>query len=214
MFIESDETDVRLRPVLVPADPSYPKVQDNRFARVGEKIATLRVGVVDSEGAKTQWLPIETPPEGFYLGEVDWAGNSDEVVVEPVELPEHRVVRMLEYNSELRAKMKQMISHPTEFLKLDIGDGVSMDAWMIKPKDFDESKKYPVFIYVYGEPYAQTVLAIGELPRSTFIESWRIWDTASFRSITAALPRPKVLHGGVRSSAVWDRCPLKIRRRA
>ena len=33
-----------------------------------------------------------------------------------------------------------------------------MDAWMLKPKDFDESKKYPVFIYVYGEPYAQTVL--------------------------------------------------------
>jgi dipeptidyl-peptidase-4 len=33
-----------------------------------------------------------------------------------------------------------------------------MDAWMIKPQDFDESKKYPVFVYVYGEPYAQTVL--------------------------------------------------------
>ena len=33
-----------------------------------------------------------------------------------------------------------------------------MDAWMIKPSDFDASKKYPVFVYVYGEPYAQTVL--------------------------------------------------------
>jgi dipeptidyl-peptidase-4 len=33
-----------------------------------------------------------------------------------------------------------------------------MDAWMIKPREFDESKKYPIFVYVYGEPHAQTVL--------------------------------------------------------
>ncbi len=67
-------------------------------------------------------------------------------------------MRVLEDNSELRKKMEEVVSHPTEFLQLDIGNGISMDAWMIKPKDFDESKKYPVFIYVYGEPYAQTVL--------------------------------------------------------
>tara|TARA_R110002072_G_scaffold303140_2_gene495688 strand:+ start:76899 stop:77501 length:603 start_codon:yes stop_codon:yes gene_type:complete len=41
-FIESDETDVRLRPVLVPTDPSYPGVRNNRFARVGEKIGLIR----------------------------------------------------------------------------------------------------------------------------------------------------------------------------
>ena len=79
-------------------------------------------------------------------------------IVELVELAGHRVVRTLEDNSKLNAKMKQLILHPTEFLQLNIGDGISMDAWMIKPKDFDESRKYPVFIYVYGEPHAQTVL--------------------------------------------------------
>ncbi len=316
VFVESDSTDVRQRPVLVPDDPSYPGVRYNRFARVGEKIEVLRVGVVDSEGQSVQWLPIESPEEGIYLGQVEWAGNSEEVLVEKfsrfrdqrdfllantdghvkqifhesneawaessqgknsgltwiregkafvvvsekdgwrhaflwsregeelsvltpgeydvidravideaggwyyfyaspdngtqkhlyrvpldgsgkreritpedqpgthsydfshdaqwafhtystldspprvefVELPGHRVVRVLEDNSPLRAKMKEVLSHPTEFLQLDIGNGVSMDAWMIKPKDFDESKKYPVFIYVYGEPHAQTVL--------------------------------------------------------
>ena len=78
--------------------------------------------------------------------------------VELVELSGHRVVRVLEDNSKLRETMKEVLSHPTEFLQLDIGNGVIMDAWMIKPKDFDESKKYPVFIYDYGEPHAQTVL--------------------------------------------------------
>ena len=78
--------------------------------------------------------------------------------VELVELSGHRVVRVLEDNHRLREKMTSVVLQPTEFLQLDIGNGVSMDAWMIKPRNFDESKKYPVFIYVYGEPHAQTVL--------------------------------------------------------
>jgi len=79
-------------------------------------------------------------------------------VIELVQLPEHRVVRVLENNHELRERMKSLISHPTEFFQLDIGGGTVMDAWMIKPPDFDASRTYPVFVYVYGEPHGQTVL--------------------------------------------------------
>ena len=63
-----------------------------------------------------------------------------------------------EDNAEVRRRAEAAISHPAEFLELDIGDGVVMDAWMIKPRDFDPARRYPVFIYVYGEPHAQTVL--------------------------------------------------------
>jgi dipeptidyl-peptidase-4 len=79
-------------------------------------------------------------------------------VTELVQLPGHQVVRVLEDNAELRKKMVSLISQPTEFVQLDIGDGVIMDAWMIKPNAFDPEKKYPVLVYVYGEPHAQTVL--------------------------------------------------------
>ena len=41
--------------------------------------------------------------------------------------------------------------------QVDIGDGVKLDAWMMKPADFDSTKKYPVLFNVYGEPAAQTV---------------------------------------------------------
>ena len=51
-----------------------------------------------------------------------------------------------------------MIRQPTEFFQLNIDDDVAVDAWMIKPSDFDPAKKYPVLVYVYGEPHAQTVL--------------------------------------------------------
>jgi len=75
-----------------------------------------------------------------------------------VEIDSHRVVSSLEDNQEIRERMKSIGTSPTQFLKLDIGNGIVFDAWMIKPKDFDASRKYPIFIYVYGEPHAQTVL--------------------------------------------------------
>jgi dipeptidyl-peptidase-4 len=78
-------------------------------------------------------------------------------VTELVEVPSHRVVRVLEDNKALRERMESVTPRPTEFFTLKAG-GVSMDAWMIKPKSFDPEKKYPVFVYVYGEPHAQTVL--------------------------------------------------------
>ncbi len=311
VYVQSDSSNVRLRAMLIPTDPSYPEVRKVRFARVGETIRTLRVGVVDAQGGETRWLSITAPAEGYYLGQISWAGNSHELLVEKwsrfrdkrefliadvrtgavtrfyhesdpawvirsgranaglewirggreflvisekdgwrhayivsrkgkelalltpgasdiiqrvkvdeaggwfyylaspdnatqqylyrvrldgtgkaervtpadqpgthtyrfspdpkwafhtystfdtppvielVQLPEHRVVRVLEDNNELREKMVPLISRPAEFLQLDIGGGVVMDAWMIKPRDFDPSRKYPVFVYVYGEP--------------------------------------------------------------
>ena len=44
-----------------------------------------------------------------------------------------------------------------EFFKIKTEDGVEMDGWMKKPDNFDQTKKYPVLFYVYGEPAAQTV---------------------------------------------------------
>ncbi len=316
-YVQSDSSRVKSRPVLVPGDPTYPEVKNVRYSRVGGIIPTLRVGIVDVKGSETRWLSIPIPTEGFYLGQVSWAGNSDELLVEKlsrfrdqrefllanvhtgaitciyresdpawvdasynknaglewirdgraflvlsekdgwrhayicsrdgkeqmlltpgandiiergsvdeaggwfyyyaspenatqkylyrvrldgtgapervtplnqpgthdydfspdrkwafhtystfdtppvtelIQLPEHRVVRVLEDNKELRDKMKPLISQPTEFFPLQIVGGVVMDAWMIKPNHFDPSQKYPVLVYVYGEPHGQTVL--------------------------------------------------------
>jgi dipeptidyl-peptidase-4 len=316
LFVEADYTDVLKRWVLVPGDPSYPEVQQNRFARVGGIIEKLRVGVVNKDGQQLTWLPVDCPEEGMYLGQVQWAGNSQEVLVERfsrfrdrrdfllinvdgeaktifsesdkawveasqgwnsglvwiadgkefivisekdgwrhayrysrageelalltpgdydiieravvdevqgwyyfyaspedgtqrylyrvpldgsgkanrlspesqigthkysfspdtkwaihsfstlntppryelIEVETHRVVKVLEENSEIAERMNSLGCQPAEFLKLDIGDGIEFDAWMLKPKDFAPTKKYPLFIYVYGEPHAQTVL--------------------------------------------------------
>lgn len=73
-----------------------------------------------------------------------------------ISLPKHESVRVLEDNRELKAKHSALGLNPKEFIKVDIGE-VVLDAWMIKPQDFDPSKKYPLLAYVYGEPAASTV---------------------------------------------------------
>ncbi len=44
-----------------------------------------------------------------------------------------------------------------EFFKIKIESGLELDAWMVKPKNFDPNKKYPVIFQVYTEPAGQTV---------------------------------------------------------
>jgi dipeptidyl-peptidase 4 len=78
--------------------------------------------------------------------------------VELVHLPDHRVVRPLAPNSATITKVKELDVNPPEFIKADIGEGITLDGWMIKPPNFDSLKRYPVLIYVYGEPAGQTVL--------------------------------------------------------
>jgi dipeptidyl-peptidase-4 len=316
-FVQSDASAVPFRAMLVPGDPTYPEVREVRYARIGGPIPKLRVGVVDTDGRDLHWLPIPAPAEGFYLGPVDWAANSRDLLVEKlsrsrdareflladvrtgavtpiyresdpawvvasyqvnvgvewirdgrafvmlserdgwrhayvvsrdgaeqalltpgafdiiergmvdeaggwfyyfaspdnatqrylyrvpldgsgapervtpadqpgthnyqfssdaqwafhtystfdtppvtelVRLPDHRVMRVLEDNDELRKRAESLIAGPTEFLQLDIGGGVVLDAWMIKPRDFDPTRRYPVFVYQYSEPHAQDVL--------------------------------------------------------
>lgn len=315
-FVEIDRTDVRERSVLVPKDPSYPGIAKHRFARVGGKLESRRVGIINVKEKSNRWLSLDTPDDGFYLGQVDWIPLSNELLVETisrfrdkreflvakpagdpiriyrevndawavgshqinsganwirdgeafvfisekdgwrhawicsrdgkqeskltlgefdvidrvaldeeggwyyfyaspdnatqrylyrvpldgsgvlerispadqpgthtydvspnakwavhtysrlntppvvdlVELPTHTTVRVINDHRDLHTRAKLTIKNPTEFVQIDIGEDVIMDASITKPSDFDKTKKYPVLVYVYGEPYLQTVL--------------------------------------------------------
>ncbi len=73
-----------------------------------------------------------------------------------ISLPDHKEVRVLEDNDELKRKISQLAINWKEFFRIDIGD-VKLDAWMMKPTNFNPDKKYPVIFYVYGEPAGSTV---------------------------------------------------------
>jgi dipeptidyl-peptidase-4 len=79
-------------------------------------------------------------------------------VTEIIRLPQHAKVRTLVDNHELQDRLGKLKPCPTEFFRVDVGEGVQLDGWMIKPPDFDPQKRYPVLFHVYGEPWGQTVL--------------------------------------------------------
>ncbi|MGH9398963.1 MAG: S9 family peptidase [Thermoanaerobaculia bacterium] len=78
-------------------------------------------------------------------------------VTQLVRLPGHEIVRVLEDNAALVKAAAPLVSPPVEFFQVPVGGGVTLDGWMIKPPDFDASKKYPLLMYVYGEPAGTTV---------------------------------------------------------
>ncbi len=79
-------------------------------------------------------------------------------VIELVRLPEHEPVRVLEDNAELASKLGEIVELPVEFFQTEIEPGLSLDSWMLKPRDFDPSRSYPLLVFVYGEPAGTTVV--------------------------------------------------------
>lgn len=66
-------------------------------------------------------------------------------------------IRIIEDNAALKAKMPEWGLQTREFFTFKTGQGVDLNGWMIKPSNFDPTKRYPVLVYLYGGPGSQTV---------------------------------------------------------
>jgi len=78
--------------------------------------------------------------------------------VDLVSLPDHRSLRTLVDNAALKVKVAALRLGTTDFTQVDIGNGIRLNAYLIKPPGFDPARRYPVFFTVYGGPGSQTVL--------------------------------------------------------
>ncbi len=101
----------------------------------------------------------------------EWAFHTFSTFEKPpeihlVSLPNHTPQRDIVENDEVAALLEATSRGETEFFKIGIGDGIELDGWMMKPPNFDPQQKYPLLIYVYGEPWGQTVV--------------RDWDTDGY----------------------------------
>ncbi len=68
-----------------------------------------------------------------------------------------KVIRILEDNQLTTEKLNKFNISVPEFFKVTINNE-ELNGWMIKPKNFDLTKKYPLFMYVYGGDGNQTVM--------------------------------------------------------
>lgn len=97
---------------------------------------------------------VNMSPDGkYFIGTYSNATMPPKVALFSVE---GKLVRMLEEN-RIEA-LSQYKMGTFEFFDFTTTDGTKLNGWMIKPTDFDTTRKYPVLIYVYGGPGSQTVL--------------------------------------------------------
>ena len=67
-----------------------------------------------------------------------------------------KVIKNIKDNSALQSKVEGYAFTPKEFSTINV-NGNDLNMWMIKPHDFDATKKYPVFMYQYSGPGSQQV---------------------------------------------------------
>jgi dipeptidyl-peptidase-4 len=119
---------------------------------------------LDGSGTPERLTPADQPgthgyemAPGAHLAFHTWSQFDRPPSMDVVELPSHQSLRALTDAAPLRAKLTDVLKPPGEFLKVDIGEGAVLDSWMLKPSTFDGSRKYPVIVFVYGEPAGQMV---------------------------------------------------------
>jgi dipeptidyl-peptidase 4 len=96
-----------------------------------------------------------TPCAGYSFF-VDRFSAIDKVPVYTLYNASGKAIRTLEDNKELEAKMKEYALGSIRLMQLR-GAQENLNAWMITPPGFDESKKYPVLMYQYSGPGSQEV---------------------------------------------------------
>ncbi|MBI1315094.1 S9 family peptidase, partial [bacterium] len=69
-------------PLVDNAAGHYPSVLMLPYPKTGQQNPSCRVGVVDVSTRETQWLPVPGDQRDNYIARMDWAGNSDEIVLQ------------------------------------------------------------------------------------------------------------------------------------
>ena len=134
------------------ASPDDPTVRFLYRTKLDGKGSLERVTPVGSSGANRYQIS----------DDARWAIHSYSSMVQVphtdlASLPDHAVLRVLEDNAAVQAAFDAIARGPIETFRVSVADGVEVDGWMIKPPNFDPAKKYPLLMYVYGEPAGQTV---------------------------------------------------------
>ena len=85
-----------------------------------------------------------------------WSTRAMTPKTELISLPDHQQLSSIVENKALQATYDALAKGKSEFFQVDNGSGITLEGYMRFPPNFDESKKYPVIFFVYGEPVAST----------------------------------------------------------
>ncbi len=99
---------------------------------------------------------VSISPDARYMQDIHSSLNSPAVATLHA-LPAMNVIRVLQDNAALKARIARLAVAPAQFMKVPMPDGLLLDAYRIVPANFDSTKKYPVLMHVYGGPASPKV---------------------------------------------------------
>ncbi len=118
---------------------------------------------IDQKGVKTKLSESEgTNSADFSANYAYFVNNysnaNTPAVITVNETKSKKVLRVLQDNAALREKLASTSFSKKEFFKVHTASDIELNAWIVKPVNFDESKKYPVLMVQYSGPNSQQVL--------------------------------------------------------
>ncbi len=111
-------------------------------------------------------------------------------------------VRVIEDNADLVQKIEALDLREPEFFTVRADDGSSLNAWIIKPREFDPGRSYPMLLYVYGGPrVADRAGRLGRQPLLVASDAGTGWDPRRQRRQPGnGRPRPRVQEAGLHAT--------------
>ncbi len=122
------------------------------------RVSTASPGVIErvTPGDLAGWHSYSFSPDCTWAWHT-WSSAARAPLTDLVSLPDHAVSHVLLDNKALQDKLASLIRTSVEFLRVPINGDVALDAWTIRPPNFDPAKSYPLLVYAYSEPAGTTV---------------------------------------------------------
>jgi dipeptidyl-peptidase-4 len=129
------------------ASPENPTQRYLFRIRLNGKGSPERLSPAKEPGTHTY----QTSPDFRYAIET-YSSYGSPPVVRLVKLPGNQVIRTLVDNARLRSRLALLKRATVEWLSIPAEDGQKMPGLLMKPYDFDPSRKYPLLFFLYGGP--------------------------------------------------------------
>lgn len=118
---------------------------------------------IDAKGVKTKLSAQEGTNNAtfsanfaYYINQYSNANTPVRITVN--ETKSNKELRVLQDNARLKEKLAGYSFAKKEFIKVHTASDFELNAWIVKPANFDESKRYPVLMFQYSGPNSQQVL--------------------------------------------------------
>ncbi|MEM6846292.1 MAG: S9 family peptidase [Bacteroidota bacterium] len=107
-----------------------------------------------TEAAGTHRITLN-PDFSYYIDRYSSAQQPLQVSLH--QAPSGKQVKVLEDNSELQQTVATYQTGTKEYTQVPVSDTLKLNAYLIKPADFDSTQTYPLLMFVYGGPGSQLV---------------------------------------------------------